>query len=117
MRLARTRRQRSVTVAPSSPTQITGNDHGLSLAPMTCARRLRQVFEIGIHQLRMRLPVLMDHRGSPADVTQPAVIHTNLLHVQSRAPPLGGLPNGDLHDADAWFTLAHVSVNRRVRQP
>ncbi len=44
--------------------------------------------------------------GPPTDVTEPAVIRKILLHVQSRAPPCGGLPDTTLPGTHAQFTLA-----------
>ena len=81
------------------------NDDGLPMAPMTWAERLQRVFRIDITTCpecggRLRLP----RRGPPSDVTQPGVIRTILLHVQSRAPPADGAASPT---ADTLFTLTH----------
>jgi len=58
------------------------------------------------HLPRLRRPTAMDRGGPPSDVTEPAVIRKILLHVQSRAPPRGGSPDGNRPDPDPHFTLA-----------
>lgn len=47
----------------------------------------------------------MDRRGAASDVPDPAVNRAILLHVQSRAPPRGGLLDDVLPGTDAHVTL------------
>lgn len=75
---------------------------GLPSAPMTWAERLRRVFEIDI----TTCPDCGGRLRWIADITEPALIRKILLHVQSRAPPCGGLPDPILPGTDAQFTLS-----------
>ena len=99
---ARKRQQTKARKASSPPILPALNDDGLPLAPMTWAQRLRRVFEIDI----TTCPDCGGRLRWIDDVTEPALIHKILLHVQARAPPRSGLPDGTFTDADAHFTLA-----------
>lgn len=99
---ARKRQQRKVSVASPPPHLPALNDDGLPIAPMTWAERLRRVFQIDI----TTCPDCGGRLRWVADVTEPMLIRKILLHVQSRAPPRDGSPDGHRPQRNPHLTLA-----------